>query len=120
MTNDQGVTSYTTDPSRANSSVLPYYRDGFEWFRQRAEKGNAWAQWALARHYRSGDGVPEDQAIAFDWFGKAAGQGNAPAQLEHRVGLRRRAVIQRRRCGLAIADTCGISGGEPGADDPQG
>jgi len=46
----------------------------------RAERGDANAQYELARLYYQGKGVPENYAEAFDWYRKAADQGNAKAQ----------------------------------------
>ena len=42
--------------------------------------GNAQAQAQLAAMYANGDGVPEDNAVAFKWFRKAAEQGLPDAQ----------------------------------------
>lgn len=48
--------------------------------RKLAEKGNADAQFALGRHYATGDQVMQDYALAARWFTSAADQGNAVAQ----------------------------------------
>lgn len=48
--------------------------------RERAEHGDANAQYDLARLYYQGKGVPQDYSEAFGWYRKAADQGNAKAQ----------------------------------------
>ena len=48
--------------------------------RVRAEQGDAYAQYELARLYYKGKGVPQNYSDAFDWYQKAADQGNAKAQ----------------------------------------
>jgi TPR repeat protein len=47
---------------------------------QRAESGDAKAQFELGRAYEDGKGVPQDDDQAAGWFHKAADQGNAQAQ----------------------------------------
>ena len=49
-------------------------------FRELAEAGNARAQYALGFLYRSGRGVPQDDAEAAKWYERAAEQGYANAQ----------------------------------------
>lgn len=46
-----------------------------------AERGDAAAQFALARRLESGDGVAEDVVQAAHWFRRAAEQGHVPAAL---------------------------------------
>jgi uncharacterized protein len=48
--------------------------------RQRAEQGDAAAQWNLGFMYSSGQGLPQDDGQAVEWYRKAAEQGNAGAQ----------------------------------------
>ncbi|MGC2698226.1 MAG: tetratricopeptide repeat protein [Candidatus Angelobacter sp.] len=48
--------------------------------RQRAESGDARAQFELGRAYEDGKGVAQDDTRAAEWFRKAADQGNAQAQ----------------------------------------
>ena len=48
--------------------------------RERAERGDAEAQFLLARNIRSTDGDTPDYATSVDWFRKAAEQGHAEAQ----------------------------------------
>ena len=55
-------------------------RDPFFDYRERAENGDASAQFDLAWYHYYGDGVPEDKELAFQWFLKSAEQGYAPAQ----------------------------------------
>ena len=46
-----------------------------------AEQGNAYAQFNLGSMYANGQGVPQDNKIAFKWYTLAAQQGNSLAQL---------------------------------------
>ncbi len=48
--------------------------------RQRAENGEAGAQFQLAHRYLNGEGVTADNFIALQWFARAAEQGNPNAQ----------------------------------------
>lgn len=48
--------------------------------RARAERGDAEAQFELARRHANGDGLPQDPAQAAAWFERAAVQGHARAQ----------------------------------------
>lgn len=45
-----------------------------------AEKGDVRAQTALGKAYRDGDGVPQNDDLAFRWLRKAAEQGDAVAE----------------------------------------
>jgi uncharacterized protein len=47
---------------------------------QRADAGDAQAQFELARAYEDGKGLPQDDTKAVEWFRKSADQGNAQAQ----------------------------------------
>ena len=47
---------------------------------QRAESGDAQAQFELGRALEDGKGVPQDDAKAVEWFRKSAEQGNAQAE----------------------------------------
>src|SRR5437899_10137564 len=47
---------------------------------EKAEKGDASAQFSLGLIYYNGDGVPQDYSEAFKWFHEAAEQGVADAQ----------------------------------------
>jgi uncharacterized protein len=46
----------------------------------KAEAGDAAAQWQLARAYREGNGVAQNQQLALQWSRKAADQGCAEAE----------------------------------------
>ena len=52
----------------------------------KAEKGDAPAQFQLAKHYLSGQGTPVNLTNAFRWFSKAAEQGFTEAQCQ--LGVR--------------------------------
>ena len=47
--------------------------------RERAEQGDAEAQWSLGLAYAKGEGVPQDDAEAARWYRLAAEQGYARA-----------------------------------------
>jgi TPR repeat protein len=49
---------------------------------QKAEQGDAQAQYNLGRMYEEGSGVSQDYAQAMAWWRKAADQGNPSAQCE--------------------------------------
>ena len=51
-----------------------------EKLRERANAGEAEAQWLLGLMYEKGGGVPQDLAQAAQWYRKAAEQGNVAAQ----------------------------------------
>ncbi len=48
--------------------------------RQRADQGDADAQFTLAVSYRNGEGVPQDFTQAVAWYRRAADQGYAEEQ----------------------------------------
>ena len=50
--------------------------------RQRAEQGDAGAQWELAGRYGTGIGVPFNDVEAVAWYRQAADQGLAGAQYD--------------------------------------
>jgi TPR repeat protein len=54
----------------------------FEKTLKSAKAGDAEAQFALGGMYRTGKGIPKNQAAATEWYRKAAEQGHARAQLE--------------------------------------
>jgi TPR repeat protein len=49
---------------------------------QRAEAGDAVAQWSLGRCYVDGRSLKMNKEVSFGWFIKSAEQGNAEAQYE--------------------------------------
>ena len=59
---------------------MPLFADNLSHWQQRAEKGNANAQFNLGAMYDSGEGVPEDDAEAAKWYRQAADQGHINAQ----------------------------------------
>jgi len=56
------------------------YKIAAEWYRKAADQGYAEAQWHLARMYRDGQGVPQNDELAVYWSRKAAEQGFFAAQ----------------------------------------
>ena len=57
-----------------------------EALKSKAEKGDSQAQFQLAKHYLSGEGVTLNQTNAFQWFLRAAEQGIPEAECQ--LGLR--------------------------------
>lgn len=56
------------------------YASAISSFTRAAERGDAIAQYKLARMFHDGQGIERDHKQAFYWYRKAAGQGNADAQ----------------------------------------
>jgi TPR repeat protein len=52
------------------------------WYRKAAEQGDALAQALLGQHYQTGNGVPQDYALAAKWARQAAEQGNPIGQFD--------------------------------------
>ncbi len=75
------LASFQSDSS-APAKTSP--SDSAESYRAAAEQGDATAQYALAKCFEAGRGVPQDFAEAFGWCEKAAIQGHADA--EHMMG----------------------------------
>jgi TPR repeat protein len=48
-----------------------------EWYRKAANQGDTFSQFALAKMYRDGEGVPLDYALAYKWFNLAAANYDA-------------------------------------------
>lgn len=59
---------------------LQAQEESLESLRQKAEQGDAPAQFSLALKYEKGDGVVQNYFEAAKWYQKAADQGNAKAQ----------------------------------------
>lgn len=59
---------------------LQAQEESLESLRQKAEQGDARAQFSLAFKYEKGDGVVQNYFEAAKWYQKAADQGNAKAQ----------------------------------------
>ena len=57
------------------------FAEDFTALAERAEQGDADAQFRLGVMYDIGQGVPQDEAKAAAWYKKAAEQGDADAQL---------------------------------------
>jgi len=66
------TTAQTTPAALSSASVAD--------LQQRAEAGDAQAQFELGRAYEDGKGVPQDDARAIEWLRKSADQGNAQAE----------------------------------------
>jgi TPR repeat protein len=56
------------------------YAEALDVYRALAEKGSARAQFQIGQLYRSGKGVPHDDAEALRWFRRAAEQGESHAE----------------------------------------
>jgi TPR repeat protein len=65
--------------SRVTLSVYAPYQPPL---RERAEAGDANAQFQLARCYAEGSGFARDDALALEWYRRAAEQGHANAQFQ--------------------------------------
>lgn len=63
-----------------SAAAQPAAQPSISTLMQRAESGDAHAQFDLGRAYEDGKGVPQDDARAVEWFRKSAEQGNAQAQ----------------------------------------
>ncbi len=68
-----------TSASTANS-VSPVDLGNMESLRKLAAQGDASAQFAVGRHFATGDGVAQDYTEAARWFALAADQGHVLAQ----------------------------------------
>lgn len=53
----------------------------FEWWMREAQRGSALGQYHVARSYRLGEGVEQDDAQAMKWYLRSAEQGNVGAQV---------------------------------------
>ena len=54
--------------------------EAVRWYRLAADQGYATAQYNLGNRYANGEGVPEDDLLAYMWWNLAAAQGNETAQ----------------------------------------
>jgi len=66
--------------------------------RERAERGDATAQYRLGTHYYYGRGVPEDKITAFAWF-------NISAANENEMGIKNKESVAKQLTpgGLEVA-----------------
>ena len=81
--------------------------------RERADQGDAVAQFNLGLMYAKGDGVPQNHAEAVKWYRMAADQGDASAQFN--LGLmyaRGEGVPQNYTYGHAWSNLAGAQGKE--------
>lgn len=67
---------------RPKVEPLDDHRTDFNLCRNRAEKGDAPAQYELAQRYRTGKGTPPSETEARKWLASAAEQGHAKAREE--------------------------------------
>lgn len=67
---DEGLAAYKRED----------FKTAFSEFKPLAEKGAAFAQYALGLMYANGQGVPQDNREAFKWYHKAAEQGDVNGQ----------------------------------------
>jgi len=81
----QPISSSWTNAAAAtqNEILLGFYPDEpVELTKEKAERGDAHAQWFLGGCYASGEKVKEDKSQAAIWYRKAAEQGHAFAQYD--------------------------------------
>src|SRR5205809_541257 len=62
------------------SAAYAVLQSGVAELTQKAEAGDAQAQFELANAYQKGNGIERNDPIAFEWCRKAAEQGHAKAQ----------------------------------------
>lgn len=65
----------------SSTTLAQYATMPLQQLAQSAKQGQAPAQFFLANRYKHGQGVKQDQSMAFTWFKKAADQGIPSAQL---------------------------------------
>jgi len=70
-----GPTALADSDPAAVAAANGDYATAAQLWMQRAQKGDAVAEYNLGRLYRAGRGVPQDMARASQWFRKAAHQG---------------------------------------------
>jgi len=64
-------------------------------YRAAAEEGEAWGQYNLGVMYAKGEGVPEDNVMAYMWWNLAAAQANEVAKTN-------KGVIQERKTKVTV------------------
>jgi TPR repeat protein len=75
-----GVAAYGEMTNTNNAANTPNAQD-MQTLLEKANSGDAEAQFEVGKCYWNGNGVPKDQTEALKWFRKAAAQGrNAAAQ----------------------------------------
>lgn len=83
----------STQSQQSAQQQNPTLEQQFKTVQQKAQQGDAKAQFTLGYAYASGQGVPQDDARARAWYRKAAEQGDAEAQF---------------RLGVILADEVGV------------
>ena len=79
--------------------------DDFESTRALADQGNADAQYNLGVMYANGEGVPENDVMAYVWFSVSATQGTESAR-ENRDIISKELTTEQRAKGQEIATRC--------------
>ncbi len=74
-------------PAFAQSGPPDGYAETLRWYHQRAEAGDARAQFLLGVKYETGTDVRKDTQLAANWFEKAARQGLSDAQFKYALAL---------------------------------
>ena len=77
----------------------------FESTRTLADQGFAFAQYNLGYMYSQGEGVPQNDVMAYVWFSVSAAQGHEIAR-ESRDIVSKRLTAQQRAKGQEIATRC--------------
>ena len=77
MTNAIPATPPPADPEKAKQETL---KKTIEFEKKNAEKGAAWAQYALGMRHLTGDGVEQDEAAARKWLEAAAKNDDSRAK----------------------------------------
>ncbi|MGZ8190446.1 MAG: tetratricopeptide repeat protein [Methylococcaceae bacterium] len=75
-----GFLSREIKPSAETTAILALNN-----IRDRADKGDSYAELQMGLHYTNGNGVPRDDKQAFNWFEKAANKNQIEAQ--YRLGM---------------------------------
>jgi TPR repeat protein len=77
ITNAVAAPPPSADPEKARQETL---KKTIEFEKTNADKGSAWAQYALGLRHLTGDGVEKDEAAARQWLESAAKNGDSRAK----------------------------------------
>lgn len=90
-------------PQQETAKPTPLTQPEISQLQAKAEGGDSSAQVRLGKAYLDGNGVPQNDALAFKWFRKAADQGDAAAENElgiiYRMGKELRATKKKQFAG---------------------